>query len=382
MNPSLHPVMTLSAVIPAAGLSSRMHQYKPLLRLGGKPMIEVVIRLFQSCGISDIIVVTGHNKDRIDPIIKKTGTRSVFNPDFKTGMLGSIQKGVGQIAPESQGFFLLPVDIAAIRSATIQSLISAFKKKHEKNVIIPEFNGSTGHPPLIPIHLIPGIMSLDSDSNLGVLLLSHKGNLVRQQVHDRGILLDADTKEDYGVLTQKYQKMNIPDKTECHTIIQQFLPGEIDIQSHLNRVAETAMKLGAAFKKVGKTDLDLDLIQASALLHDIKRKEKHHARAGSILVRNLGFPKVADIIAEHMTIRLKNLITEKEIVYLADKLCDCDRVEPNYTKRFQEKIEQIPNAESSISRRYKATQKIQSLIETAVGQSIHTILQQPSTAIH
>lgn len=140
------PAMALSAVIPAAGFSSRMHQYKPLLKLGGKPMIEVVIRLFQRCGILDIIVVTGHNQDLLNPIVQKVGARSVFNPDFKTGMLGSIQKGAGQISSKSRGFFLLPVDIPAIRPVTIQTLILSFEKSGE-NIIIPEFCHTPGHPP-------------------------------------------------------------------------------------------------------------------------------------------------------------------------------------------------------------------------------------------
>ncbi len=136
-------------------------------------MIEVVIHLFQSCGISDIIVVTGHNKDRLEDIIRNTGARPVFNTDFKTGMLGSIQKGVRQVSSESWGFFLLPVDIAAVRPATIQTLIAAFNK-HENSVLIPEFNGVTGHPPVISTRLVPSILSMDSDSNLGELLLSSK----------------------------------------------------------------------------------------------------------------------------------------------------------------------------------------------------------------
>ncbi|MBU1342599.1 MAG: NTP transferase domain-containing protein [Proteobacteria bacterium] len=376
------PAMALSAVIPAAGFSSRMHQYKPLLKLGGKPMIEVVIRLFQRCGILDIIVVTGHNQDLLNPIVQKVGARSVFNPDFKTGMLGSIQKGAGQISSKSRGFFLLPVDIPAIRPVTIQTLILSFEKSGE-NIIIPEFCHTPGHPPLIPARLIPKIVSMGSDSNLGKLLLSQDNRLVRHPVHDRGILLDADTREDYEILAQKYQQMNIPDKAECQSIIQWVLPGEIALQSHLTRVAETALKLGHAVergeggidKTYKKSRLNLDLIQAAALLHDIKRKEKNHAQAGSRLLKALGFPQVADIVAEHMTIQPGNLITEKEIVYLADKLCHGNRVEPDYTKRFKEKIKQAPDAEIRIFRRYKAAKQIQACIEAATGQSIRTILQ-------
>jgi len=362
--------MVLSAVIPAAGFSSRMHQYKPLLELEGKPMVDVVIRLFQECGIVDIIVVTGHNHRLLEPLIKKAGARVVFNPDFETGMIGSIQKGVGQVSQESQGFFLLPVDIPAIRPATIQALISAFQKTPE-NIIIPEFEQTIGHPPLIPAKLIPKIIDIDPSSTLRELLLKQKDQQIRLPVHDRGILIDADTKEAYETLSEKYRHLNIPDREECWSIIHSALAGETTIQAHLDLVADTALRLGRA---VG-TDLNKGLIQAAALLHDIKRKEKNHAQAGSRFIKNIGFPQVAGIVAEHMTIEPGDRITEKEIVYFADKLCKGTQVEADYAQRFADKIKQIPKAETQIFQRYEAMQQIQTQIETATGQSIQTILQ-------
>jgi molybdenum cofactor cytidylyltransferase len=393
MNPSMHVTqplkkpMAFSAVIPAAGFSSRMHTYKPLLKVGNKTMVETVIQLFQSCGIMDIIVVTGHNQNLLKPIVQKAGARPVFNPDFKTGMFGSIQKGVEQVSKKSKGFFLLPVDIPAIRTATILSIVTAFEKSYKK-IIIPEFEQTTGHPPLIPGRLIPEILGLDSDSNLGKFLLSQKDRLVRYPVHDSGILIDADTKEAYDVLTEKYQRMDIPDKEECNSIIHSVLPGETDIQSHLILVANTALKLGQALEKSQNSNknkaiyshLNKNLIQAAALLHDIKRMEKNHAKAGSRLLANLGFEQVAGIVAEHMTLRPENLIsedliTEKEIVYFADKICNGTQVETDYAKRFADKIKQAPHAQTRISQRYEATQQIQARIEEATGRSISTILQ-------
>ena len=379
--------LNFSAVIPAAGFSSRMHQYKPLLRFGNTTMVETVIRLFQRCGIMDILVVTGHNQDLLKPIIQKAGARPVFNPNFETGMFGSIQKGVEQVSKESKGFFLLPVDIPAIRPATILSIVAAFEKGCN-TVIIPEFEQAPGHPPLIPARLIPAILGMDSNSNLGKILLSQKDRLVHHPVYDRGILLDADTKEGYEILTQKYQCLDIPDKEECNSIIQSILPGETAIQSHLTLVAKTALKLGQALEKGQNsknnknisTHLNKNLIQAAALLHDIKRKEKDHARAGSLLLADLGFDQVANIVAEHMTLGPENLIpedmiTEKEIVYFADKLCNGSHVETNYAKRFADKIKQVPQAKTKIFQRYEATQQIQARIEAAAGRSIHTILQ-------
>jgi molybdenum cofactor cytidylyltransferase len=371
--------LSLSAVIPAAGLSSRMHRFKPLLKFGNAPMLEVVIRLFQDCGIQDILVVTGHNHTLLEPIIQKTCARAVFNPAFETGMLGSIQKGVTHVQRSSRGFFLLPVDIPAVRPSTIQSLVSAFKKAKE-SIIIPEFNQTPGHPPLIPARLIPQILAMNPDSNLGELLLSQKEQ-VHQPVLDRGILLDADTQDAYGALADKYQHLDIPDKEECNAIIQSVLPGETAIQSHLALVADIAEKLARAVEK-GRPNsngrlprLNKNLIQAAALLHDIKRKKENHAGAASRFLKTLGFFRVAEIVAEHMTIESGDRITEKEIVYFADKLCNGTRVEHDYTQRFAGMIQQAPGAENRIFQRYEATQHIQAGIEAAAGQSIQTILQ-------
>ncbi|MBA3010756.1 MAG: NTP transferase domain-containing protein [Proteobacteria bacterium] len=375
-------IPALSAVIPSAGLSSRMHQFKPLLSFGDLSMVEVVIRLFQSCGIQDILVVTGFNHDLLEPIVQKAGARALFNPDFETGMLGSIQTGAAQVSPESLGFFLLPVDIPAIRPGTIRTLASAFKPPFE-TIILPEFDKICGHPPLIPARLIPRILAMDPTSNLGELLLSQKQHQVRHPVHDRGTLMDADTKDAYDLLLEKYRRMDIPDTEECGSIIRALLPGEDAIQSHLALVAAVAEKLARAIENnpnhtaetPGPVRLDKQLIQAAALLHDIKRKEKNHAAAAGRFLKNLGFDRVADIVADHMTLVPGENLTEKEIVYFADKLCNGSQVDPCYTQRFTDKIKQAPGAERQIVHRYETTRHIQARIEAAAGCSIRTLLQ-------
>lgn len=379
---TLAPAKALSAVIPSAGLSSRMHQFKPLLKFGKVSMLEAVIRLFQGCGIQDILVVTGYNHSLVEPIVQKTGARAVFNQGFETGMLGSIQRGVAQVSRSSQGFFLLPVDIPAIRPSTILGVAKAFEK-NLGSLIIPEFNQKPGHPPLIPARLIPEIIGMDSASNLGVLLLAQKQCLIRYPVHDRGILLDADTREAYGTLVQKYRDLDIPDKAECWSVICSVLPEETAIHSHLAIVAAVALKLCEALepnqnsnsRKDSRRSLNKDLVQAAALLHDIKRKEKNHALVGSDFLKTLGFPRVAEIVEQHMTLEPGGRITENEIVYFADKICNGDRVALDYAQRFANKIQRFPKAEKLISQRYQATRQIHTLIEAAAGQPLEKIFQ-------
>lgn len=402
--------LKFSALIPAAGLSRRMHHYKPLLELGSLTLIEKVIVLFQECGVKDIVVVTGHNRERVEPLIQKSGARAIFNPDFRSGMLSSIQRGVQALSPQSGGFFLLPADIPLIRPSTIHTLISSALSaslaapsdiaessdsygdvKSSSRVIIPEpiipqFNREDGHPPLIPVWLIPEILSLSGDSNLGELLMSRQKRA--EQVHDRGIMMDADTWSDYELLKQRYQTLNIPDSQECQSIINATLEGEEIIKAHLNLVAETALKLAEAVKAEQKIrqphninaaiypDLDLNLIMAGALLHDIRKREKNHADAGAKFLLSLGFPGVADIVAQHMDLNcpLPAHLTEAQIVYFADKLCSSTTLELNYGERFKEKMAKNPDGKNEIARRYEDTRQIHARIEAASGRSIRSIL--------
>jgi molybdenum cofactor cytidylyltransferase len=381
--------LQLSALIPAAGMSTRFEQHKPLLKLGSHTLIEKVILLFRQSGIEDIIVVTGHNNEMIEPLIRQAGAKAVFNQNFKTGMLSSIQTGVRALSPRSAGFFLLPADIPLVRPATIHALMSSFDDISDDlitsgKIIIPQFDGEAGHPPLIPARLISEILSLGADSNLGDLISRQKQKKI-VQVQDRAILMDADTQPDYERLQEKYNKIDIPDRQECLSIINANLEGEEAIKAHLQLVAETSVRLAEAVEAAQAKqrqvqnvaiDLDINLIMAGALLHDIKRKEKNHAGAGAQLLLSLGFPKVADILARHMDIDtpLPAYLTEVQIVYFADKLCNSASLELDYGRRFKEKMEKTPEGRGKILRRYENTRHIQARIEAASGRSVQSIL--------
>ncbi|MCK5098035.1 MAG: NTP transferase domain-containing protein [Desulfobacteraceae bacterium] len=365
----------ISAIILAAGLSSRMKDFKPLLPFGGKTMIEMVISLFKNNNINDIVVVTGHNSSQIQPLIKKAGALPVFNQDFKSGMLSSIQEGVKNIQPDTVGFFLLPVDIPAIRPSTINLMIQKFKRSNT-NIILPYFDDKPGHPPLIPSYLKDDILALKNGSILRDLLFSKNTKRAPLKVHDQGILMDADDKNQYNKVCQKLKTRHIPDKEECLSIINEILPEHDSIRTHMADVSFAALKIAHAITH----EINTDLIIAAALLHDIKRKEKNHAVAGAQFINKMGFTEVSKIISQHMDIDFnpKMDIKEKEIVYFADKICNGhgnnNGIDLNYHQRFTNSVMKSPWAITSISKRYENTQLIQARIEKSAKKSIKEIL--------
>lgn len=363
--------LQISAVILAAGLSSRMKDFKPLLRVGDETMVEAVIHLFQKNHIIDIVVVTGHRSEELSPFVKNAGAIQVHNPHFRSGMLGSIQKGIKNINTESSGFFLLPVDIPAVRSSTVHRMILEFQKASD-NVIMPCFDDRSGHPPLVPCTMKKDILDLKTGSSLRDLIFSPATGIKQIKVHDRGILMDADDKKGYARVCEKIQSSNIPDREECLSIINEFLPRDESIRSHLTAVCRAASKIANAVSD----GVNADLVIAASMLHDIKRKEKYHAAKGADLINDIGFKEVAAIIAQHMDIDIdfNARIMEKEIVYFADKICAGSDIDPDYHKRFALSMVKSPWARIEIKRRYENTKHIQTRIEASAGKSIKRIL--------
>ena len=367
------PGNNISAIILAAGFSSRMNDFKPLLPCNEKTMIETVIDLFKVNNIHNILVITGHNNRQLEPLVEKAGAYPIFNENFESGMFSSIKKGISNINSDSSGFFLLPVDIPALRPSTISLMIQEFQKS-KNNIIMPYFNKKSGHPPLIPCKFINEILNLGSQSTLRDFFSSHKDSVIPLETFDRGILMDADDKTAYKLMCQKINLLNIPDQKECLAIIDKFLPLNIDIQAHLKKVSDTAFKLACSVTD----NLNFDLILAGALLHDIKRLEKNHAKAGAQLISNMGFEKVSEIVSQHMDIKIniQGPIKEKEIVYFADKVSKGNKLNLDFHKRFNESILKFPKAKTNITKRYENTKIIQTRIEKSSGKSISEILSE------
>lgn len=102
----------IGGLIPAAGLSSRMGDFRPLMPLRGKTPIENTIDSLLLCGAAPNVVVLGRRGRELEAILKSRyigdGVITVFNPDYAaTDMLTSVKLGLDAL-PECRAFFLLP----------------------------------------------------------------------------------------------------------------------------------------------------------------------------------------------------------------------------------------------------------------------------------
>ena len=123
-----------------------------------------------------------------------------------------------------------------------------------------------------------------------------------------------------------FGQLDIPTPDECEAILDE-LQVFANIVRHGRRVAEVAEKLTVQLNDAG-LHLNVALVKAAAILHDLAKGRPDHAREGERILEDLGFPEVARVVGLHMDCDFEKnaALDEAAIVYLADKLVQGDRI--------------------------------------------------------
>lgn len=199
---------TICGLILVAGLSSRMGDFKPLLPLCGKTLIENTVDSMLRGGAEKIVVVTGYRGNEVEDILRNGYAEQVIfarNPDYETtDMMHSIQFGC-RAMPECDAFFLLPGDMPAVRQDTFMRMENAYSG--EQSIIFPTLDGWRKHPPLIDARFIPAICSFCEEGGLRQFWKYHKDSIREVPVDDIGVWVDLDTPKDYQSCKNQYEKL-------------------------------------------------------------------------------------------------------------------------------------------------------------------------------
>ncbi len=363
----------VAALILAAGFSSRMGVLKPLMTLGRATLLEKAIGCFREGGIEDVTVVAGHGVEEVGPCAQHHGARCVYNPRYSEGMLSSVLAGIESLDPGVRAFFLLPADMPLVKARTVRSLLRAYET-HPAPVVYPCFRGLRGHPPLIARDCLHELQA-SQDGGLRSYLQRFDDEALEVDVADEGILMDCDTPDDFRRLQARDLRGDIPTERECHAIWERCRVSE-DVRAHSRVVAEVARLLAVHLRRVG-IELNLPLILAGGLLHDLLKGQPDHARAGAAWLREFSCPRVAEVVASHMDLAVRSeRLNEIDLVHLADKLVEGDRTVP-LEKRFHKALHRFGSQERAlrtVRKRLADAGDIQARVDRALGSSTDAIL--------
>ncbi|CCO23809.1 HD domain-containing protein [Maridesulfovibrio hydrothermalis] len=169
---------------------------------------------------------------------------------------------------------------------------------------------------------------------------------------------------------------DIPTPEQCETILaSQNLPETVI--NHSRMVCDVALRIGRDLKWLRDRGPNIALITAGALLHDIAKGQADHAATGGTILRGLGYGLVAEIVEAHNDIDFPegSFVTEKEIVFIADKLVKGDQL-VTVIYMYDHKIAAYsddPLAVSDLKQRKKTALRIKTAIEQETGKNLEEL---------
>jgi CTP:molybdopterin cytidylyltransferase MocA len=202
-----------TAILLAAGQSSRMGAFKPLLPFGNKTVIECCIDYLHEGGVETIVVVVGHRAE--DLRRRLTGLTFAFNPDPNSEMGASIAAGVEQLPATAKATLIALSDHPAVPASVVAKLINQWQLG--ARLIIPTWQGRGGHPVLVDLSLRSELVNLASSGGLRALFQAHPEQLKRMPVDSPFIARDMDTWDDYRALHEEATGKPAPEPLENQT---------------------------------------------------------------------------------------------------------------------------------------------------------------------
>ena len=366
----------VTAIILAAGYSSRMGAFKPLLPFGNSTVLEQVIALFRRAGIEDIRVVVGHCATELLPLLGTLNVRPLLNERYHEGMFSSVVAAAESLDAATDAFLLLPVDIPLVRPGTIELLLRRYQQS-TAGILYPTFRGTRGNPPLISASYREKILSWDGSGGLNGLLVNHEADSATVECGDEGVLLDMDTPEDCERLRNMLREEAIPSRHTCEQLMTERFGSDSPVAAHCSVVAGVALQLAGKLNNNGYY-FNLPLIEAAALLHDVAKGNSHHASVGADLLSSMGYGALAGLVAVHMELppRPQASLDAAELLYLADKLVEGTRIVPLET-RCQRQVARHaadPACVEAITRRFERATGIRELVESQLGVPVAEVL--------
>lgn len=378
----MNTAVKTSAIVLAAGRSSRMGQSKPALPLGTSTILQRVVQAFTQAEVEDVVVVTGHEPERVAPMLDILSAREIHNPAYDTGMFSSVLAGVAALPPDTEGFFVHPVDLPLVNARVLTRLHEALAGR-KRGIVHPTCCGLRGHPPLLSGSYREILLGSARDRDLERFLAEHAVDSMEIEVEDLSVLVDIDTEADYQ-RTLRFADVD-PEGSmsrEDALYLLDLLKTPDRVRKHSLTVSAVAEALALALKPHTPA-IDVDLVSSAGLLHDLARTSEDHASVGANVLRNLGLDKLAMVVGTHMTLPPEllqtNAITAAHLVYLADKLVIDDQVVGVEARaaRAHRRLggsNADPQALARVDTRIAAAEAVQERVESILGEPLKTTL--------
>jgi molybdenum cofactor cytidylyltransferase len=197
----------IAALVLAAGRSSRMGGPNKLLaEIGGRPLVRIVAEALLASRARPVLVVTGHQRERVEAALAGLPISFVHNSDYAEGLGTSLKAGVAALPAEVDGVVVCLGDMPQVNAALIDRLIDAIDPAKGALVAVPTIDGKRGNPVVWSRRFFPDLMAVEGDVGARHLIGRYGEAVVELPVSDTAVLADIDTPQALEALKAELEK--------------------------------------------------------------------------------------------------------------------------------------------------------------------------------
>lgn len=210
----------ISAIILAAGASTRFGSPKQLLPVAGQPLLARVVDAALASSVQEVIVVLGYRAQEIAPVLAGRPVRIVVNHNWPEGMASSLRAGLAAVDPQATAAMIILGDQIHLQAREIDAVAQAYRAAWAARsraegpgpiaqaadggghmarptalplIVVPIYQGQRGHPVLFDRALFPELAGLQGDEGGRSLLRRYAHRVMTVETESDGVVADVDT---------------------------------------------------------------------------------------------------------------------------------------------------------------------------------------------
>jgi molybdenum cofactor cytidylyltransferase len=192
----LHAGRNVAALVLAAGRSSRMGGPNKLLaEIRGRPLVRIVVDEVLRSRARPVIVVTGHERERVEAALAGLPVDFVHNPKFADGLGTSLKTGIAALPAQVDGVIVCLGDMPQVDAALIDRLVGALDPGKGALIVLPTIDGQRGNPVVWSRRFFPDLMAVEGDVGARYLIGRYAEAVTEMPLTGHAALTDIDTPE-------------------------------------------------------------------------------------------------------------------------------------------------------------------------------------------
>jgi molybdenum cofactor cytidylyltransferase len=187
-----------SAIVLAAGASSRFHGTKQLALIGGKTLVERVLDVIPAGELRETVVVLGHEAAAVSTAIgARKGVTVVVNAGYRAGMGTSISTGTLALAKGAEGAMILLADQPFVSRSLLRRMMKAFEARGSRGIVAAAQGDVVTPPAIFSSEYFPELSELRGDQGARLVIERHPSDVSLVRVRSRKTLADIDTRDEF-----------------------------------------------------------------------------------------------------------------------------------------------------------------------------------------